>query len=67
MFNFIGPCSATCGLGFKVRNRMPMHKHNDFDKFHRRVTDLYHRRSQDIDNDDENDETKTRITDPNDP
>lgn len=44
-----------------------MHKHNDFDKFHRRVTDLYHRRSQDGDSDDENDETKTKITDPNDP
>ncbi|XP_063703310.1 spondin-1 [Culicoides brevitarsis] len=60
------PCSATCGLGFKVRNRMPMHKHADLDKFHRRVTDLYHRRTQDTDNDDD-DETKTRVTDPNDP
>lgn len=48
---------------------MPMHKANDFDKYHRRANDHYHRRanSQDDDNDDENDESKTRITDPNDP
>lgn len=48
---------------------MPMHKHNDFDKFHRRVTDHYHRRTQnqDEENEDDNDESKTRITDPNDP
>uniref|UniRef100_A0A336LL51 Spondin-1 n=1 Tax=Culicoides sonorensis TaxID=179676 RepID=A0A336LL51_CULSO len=63
------PCSATCGYGRKIRSRMPMHKHNDFDKFNRRVMDHYHKRTQSSNeqNDNDDDEENTQVTDPSDP
>lgn len=69
-------CSATCGLGYKMRNRKPLGKNTDYSGYHNKAVDHYYNKQKQNGDDDEDDdddgengynENDKRVTDPNDP
>lgn len=49
------PCSATCGSGWKMRNRYPMHKHEEYSSYQQQLVDRFQRKSRDEDPDEDAD------------
>ena len=47
------PCSVTCGLGRKMRTRIPINKSFDVNAHHKRMTRLYNSRMRTVDDDNE--------------
>lgn len=50
------PCSATCGSGWKMRNRYPVHKHQEYQSFHRRLVDRFQRRTKNEESEEQEEE-----------
>ena len=52
-WSHFSPCSVSCGLGKKLRTRMPLNKAYDASSHHKRITRLYNSGSRSNNNDNE--------------